>query len=165
MPKAVFLDRDGVINQCAAPHHYIAEWKDFIFLPGVEQALKKLRDAGFQLIMISNQRGIARGMFTFDQVNELHGHMQSYLRSVNAQLDGIYICPHNEGECNCRKPNIGLFLQAEQDFRIDKRHSWMVGDTATDIEAGRRYGVRTIFTTSLSDAAKQILDCDMADKL
>lgn len=157
MPKTVFLDRDGIINQCAAPHHYISEWKDFVFLPGVEESLRKLKEAGYQIIVVTNQRGIARHMITVEQVNKLHSRMLAYLGYKKAKLDGIYICPHNDGECHCRKPDIGLFLQAEQDFDIDKEKSWMVGDSQTDIEAGERYGIRTILTNSLSEAVERIL--------
>lgn len=146
--KAVFLDRDGVINRCAAPHCYIAEWQDFELLPGVEETLKKLKEAGYLLIIVSNQRGIARGMLTEEQVERLHARLQAHLGQEKAALDGIYVCPHNIGECHCRKPDIGLFLHAEKDFDIDKNASWMVGDSQTDIEAGSRYGISTILIGS-----------------
>lgn len=155
--KTVFLDRDGIINKCAPPHCYISRWEEFEFLPGVEEALRKLKEAGYLLIMVSNQRGIARGMLTEEQVRRLHTELQVYLRQRNAALDGIYVCPHNIAECHCRKPDIGLFLQAEKDFAIDKNDSWMVGDSPSDIEAGQKYGVKTILTTSLPMAAEQIL--------
>ena len=83
--------------------------------------------------------------------------MQEHLENNGAKLDAIYLCPHNSGECHCRKPDIGLFLQAERDFDIDKEYSWMVGDSETDVEAGQRYGIRTIRTTSLPEAAEYIL--------
>ena len=119
--------------------------------------MRKLKEAGYQIIVVTNQRGIARHMITAEQVNKLHSRMQAYLEYKKAKLDGIYTCPHNDGECHCRKPDIGLFLQAEQDFDVDKEKSWMVGDSQTDIEAGERYGIRTILTTSLSEAVERIL--------
>lgn len=158
MPKTVFLDRDGIINRCPPPHQYVSKWEDFVFLPGVEGALMQLKKAGYQLVLVSNQRGIARGMITKEQVDGLHVRMQAYLKRLNAQLDGIYVCPHNNGECSCRKPEIGLFRQAEVDLEIDKAYSWMVGDNVSDVEAGKRYGVRTILTTSLKEAVKEILE-------
>ena len=160
LPKTVFLDRDGLINKCALPHQYISEWNEFIFLPGAVQSLKCLKEAGYQLILITNQRGIARGMITEKQVNELHDDMQKYLMKKKAQFDGIYMCPHEEGICKCRKPEIGLFLQAEKKFEIDKFNSWMVGDSDSDVEAGERYGIKTIKTTSMPVAVRIILEED-----
>lgn len=160
MRKAVFLDRDGLINVQAAPHHYITRWEDFRFLPGVPAAIRQLNEAGYQVLVVTSQRGVARGMMTMEAVEDIHRHMCAALAEVGARIDGIYVCPHNEGECHCRKPEIGLFLQAEKDFPIDRAASWMVGDSDTDTEAGQRYGVRTIQTTSLPDAVEQILESE-----
>lgn len=157
MRKAVFLDRDGLINRQAAPHHYISDPVDFEILPGVPEAIKRLNDAGYLTIMVTNQRGVARGMLTMEQVNTVHGYLQSEIAKHGAHIDAIYVCPHADGECICRKPDIGLFLMAEKDFDIDKRRSWMVGDSDTDVEAGKRYGVRTILTSSLPQAVSMIL--------
>lgn len=160
MHKAVFLDRDGLINVQAPPHQYITRWEEFRFLPGVPEAIRRLNEAGYLVLIVSNQRGVARGMMTMEAVEDIHRHMCAALAKAGAHIDGIYVCPHNEGECHCRKPEIGLFLQAERDFPIDKSQSWMVGDSDTDTEAGRRYGVRTIKTTSLPEAVKEILESD-----
>lgn len=157
MRKAVFLDRDGLINRQAAPHHYISAPENFEILPGVPEAIKRLNDAGFLVIVVTNQRGVARGMLTMEQVNTVHGYLQSELAKHRAHIDAIYICPHADGECACRKPDIGLFLMAEKDFDIDKSQSWMVGDSDTDVEAGKRYGVRSILTDSLRQATNMIL--------
>lgn len=158
MNKAVFLDRDGVINERAAPHQYIVGWEDFRFLPGVGQAIRALNEAGYLVLLVTSQRGVVRGMMTMEAVDDIHRRMCDALGQVGAHIDGIYVCPHDIGQCTCRKPEIGLFLQAEQDFPIDKSRSWMVGDSDTDVEAGRRYGVRTILTTDLPSAVKQILE-------
>lgn len=162
MRKAVFLDRDGLINVQAAPHHYITAWEDFHFLPGVPEAIRALNEAGYLVLIVTSQRGVARGMMTMEAVEDIHRRMCEALAEADAHIDGIYVCPHNEGECTCRKPDIGLFLQAESDFPIDRASSWMVGDSDTDVEAGRRYGVRTILTTSLPDAVEEILERDRA---
>lgn len=160
MRKAVFLDRDGVINRQAPVHDYIKTWDDFEFLPGVAGAIRALNRAGYLILVVSNQRGVARGMMTMEMVEEIDRHMCAELEKEGARIDGVYVCPHEDGQCSCRKPDIGLFLEAEKDFPIDKGASWMIGDGETDEEAGRRYGVRTIRTTSLPAAAGQILESD-----
>ncbi len=160
MHKTVFLDRDGLINQQAPEHDYIKSWGEFHFLPGVAEAIRRLNDAGYLVLVVTNQRGVARGMMRMSAVNKIHQAMCRALDEAGAHIEKVYVCPHESGTCNCRKPDIGLFLQAEQDFKIDKQHSWMVGDSDSDVEAGRRYGVRTIKTTSLPFAASQILGTD-----
>lgn len=155
--KAVFLDRDGVLNVCAPPHEYIREWKDFRFLPGAVEGVRKLNEAGFLVLVVTNQRGVARGLMSLEDVNALHRRMLQELKRQGARIDGVYVCPHNEGECGCRKPKIGLFLQAEAEFCIGKSASWMVGDSWSDAEAGRRYGVNVIRTDNLFSAAEQII--------
>ncbi len=161
--KTVFLDRDGVINRSAKPHQYICSFEEFVFMPEAEESLARLKKNGYQLLLVTNQRGIARGMVSREQIDRLHEDMQEHLRQRHAALDGIYICPHNEGECECRKPQIGLFLQAEKNFKIDKSKAWMVGDSDSDVEAGRRYGIRTIKTTSIKEAVDKILKEDGAE--
>lgn len=156
--KAVFLDRDGVINvPCSRKHDYIKSVSEFQFLPGVTKAIRQLNDKGYLVLVVTNQRGVARGMMTMEQVNIIHEYMQMRLAESGAHLDGIYVCPHDYGQCHCRKPDIGLFLQAEKEFAIDKEKSWMVGDSDTDIQAGQNYGVKTIKTTNLSETVKIIL--------
>lgn len=149
--KTVFLDRDGVINKCAAPHCYISKWEEFEFFPSAIQGIKRLNAAGYLVLLITNQRGIARGLLSMQEVEELHQKMCEHLKRQGANIDGIYICPHDNGECYCRKPDIGLFLQAEKEWQIDKEHSWMIGDSNTDVEAGKRYGVRTILLSDIKE--------------
>lgn len=158
MRKAVFLDRDGLINRKAAEHDYIRRWEDFSFLPGVPETIARLNDVGYLVLIVTNQRGVARGLMTMKDVERIHRKMLDRLKEFGAHVDGIYVCPHDIGQCHCRKPDIGLFLRAEQDFDIDKGCSWMVGDGESDMEAGRRFGLRTILTEDLSGAVKQILE-------
>jgi len=158
MDKVVFLDRDGLINQRAPEHDYIKQVEDFIFLPGVFEAVKRLNDAGFLTVVVTNQRGIARGFMTPETLAEIHKFMCTEFEQHGGKISAIYVCPHEEGTCTCHKPDIGLFLQAEKDFDIDKSASWMVGDSDSDTEAGRRYGVKSIQTTLLSEAVKIILE-------
>lgn len=156
--KAVFLDRDGIINRQAPAHDYIKSWKEFCFLPGVPEAIRRLNEAGYLVLIVTNQRGVARGMMTMDDVKNIHEKMCQELAKAGAHVEGIYVCPHENGTCTCRKPEIGLFLQAEQEFDIDKSQSWMVGDSYSDVEAGQRYGVRTIQTRNLSKTVSRLLD-------
>lgn len=158
MHKTVFLDRDGVINEKAPEHDYIKTWPEFCFLQGVPEAIRRLNEAGYLVLVVTNQRGVAREMMTLSDVDELHRRMCHALKQMGVVIDGIYVCPHDIGQCHCRKPDIGLFLQAGHDFAVDKARSWMVGDSDSDVEAGRRYGVKTIKTVSLSEAAAMILE-------
>lgn len=155
--KTVFLDRDGLINQQAPEHDYIKTWEEFHFLPGVPQAIHELSAAGYLILVVTNQRGVARGMLQMENLTAIHERMCQELAACGAYIQKVYVCPHEIGTCSCRKPNIGLFLQAECDFEIDKENSWMIGDSDSDVEAGHRYGVKTIKSSDLHSAVKQIL--------
>jgi D-glycero-D-manno-heptose 1,7-bisphosphate phosphatase len=156
MSKIIFLDRDGIINVKAKKHEYIYTWEKFNFIDDIVDSLRILKKADFKLIIISNQRGISRGIMNKDDVDSLHKIMNNYLDSNFASIDGIYYCPHDKNECYCRKPNIGLFLLAEKDFYVQKELSFMIGDELTDIEAGNKYGVSTILIGKKSEAAKYV---------
>ena len=141
--KIIFLDRDGVINE-KLEGDYVKTIDEFKMLSGVPEALKMLKDGGYTLILITNQRGIARGLMSEDDLAIVHDHMQSELSKNGAAIDRIFFCPHDYNQCDCRKPKLGMFRAAEKFFDVDKRASFMIGDSASDIEAGRNYGVRTI---------------------
>lgn len=151
--KTVFLDRDGVINVKAPEGDYIKSWSEFHFLPGAIEAIRLLNDHNWHVVIITNQRGIARQLMTMHDLNRIHFFLEEELQNHGAHVDGIYVCPHEKGTCHCRKPDIGLFLQAEQDFPVDKSKSWMIGDSQSDIEAGRNYGIRTISVVNLNPLA------------
>ena len=143
--KCVFLDRDGVINEKAPEGDYIKNWSGFEFLTGVKEAIKKLNKAGFLVIIITNQRGIAKGLMTEGDLKDIHTKMIEELKKSGAKIDGIYYCPHDEKDnCNCRKPEIGMFLKAKKDFNIDLNKSWIIGDSKYDIIAGKNAGCKTI---------------------
>lgn len=143
--KAVFLDRDGVINHKLPNTPYITKVSEFYILPGVGEALSIFKKLGFMLILITNQRGIARGFMTGEDLEAVHDYMQGELRKVYAPLDAIYHCPHEEFEyCDCRKPEPGMILTASRDLKIDLDASYMVGDSLCDIGAGQGAGVRTV---------------------
>ena len=148
---AVFLDRDGVIN---VDHGYVSTWEQFEFLPGVPEALRELQDAGYLLIVVSNQSGIGRGYYSEADVASLNQAIAQHLEStVGVTLSGFYHCPHHpteaEGEfrrqCDCRKPAPGMIRRAVLDHGIDVKTSLLVGDKDSDIEAGRAAGVAGLF--------------------
>jgi len=142
----VFLDRDGILNEKMPEGQYVTRWQDFRVLPGVPEALRRLNDAGVRVIVVSNQRGIARGLYTAADVEAIHAEFQRLLHSAVARVDAFFICPHDKGQCHCRKPLPGLFEQAVAQFPgITAATSAMIGDSLSDIEFGRRLGMTTIF--------------------
>src|SRR5579871_4281109 len=137
MRRAVFLDRDGVINRAVLregrpfPPATLAELR---ILAGVRDACRKLREAGFALILITNQPDIARGTINASEVTQIHERLKTYLK-----LDDIRVCPHDDGDhCACRKPQPGLLLDAARRWNIDLASSYVVGDRWRDVEAGQR---------------------------
>jgi len=148
--KAVFLDRDGVINE---ERGYVHKEDDFALLPGVVAAIRQLRSSGFKVIVVTNQSGIARGFFDVAAVNTLHRHLHRILAAEGTQVDGIYYCPHHPNgtvtefavACDCRKPMPGLFLRAASELELDLKASYLVGDKLSDIQAGRQAGVKKTF--------------------
>ena len=151
MTSAVFLDRDGVIN---VDHGYVSTWERFEFLPGVPDALRALQDAGYLLIVVSNQSGIGRGYYCEADVESLNQAIAQHLGStVGVTLSEFYHCPHHPTEakgefrrqCDCRKPAPGMIRQAVLDHGIDLKTSLLVGDKDSDIEAGRAAGVTRLF--------------------
>jgi D-glycero-D-manno-heptose 1,7-bisphosphate phosphatase len=171
--RAVFLDRDGVINRPVVRDGKPfppASLDDLEILPGVPEALKRLRDAGFLLVVVTNQPDVAKGTQTKRVVDDIHAHMAATL-----PLDDIRVCFHEDKDgCACRKPKAGMLLDAARDAGISLARSFMVGDRWRDIDAGRLAGCRTIFIDygyderlrrqpdaivgSLAEAAEWILD-------
>jgi D-glycero-D-manno-heptose 1,7-bisphosphate phosphatase len=147
MNKAVFLDRDGVINNDSG-HYYISDPKDFVLNPGVPEFLSWLKSEGYLLIIISNQGGISRGMYSIEDVDILHKKMETLLKESGISFDEIYFCPHHpENErCICRKPDTVQIEKAITRFSISINDSYFIGDRETDIEAGKKMGLKTIKT-------------------
>jgi D-glycero-D-manno-heptose 1,7-bisphosphate phosphatase len=144
MPKAAFLDRDGVINRKAPDGQYITRWEDVEFLPRVAEAIALLNQAGFSVIVVSNQRGVAKGLVSVKELERIHRLMVEHLAASNASLRAIYYCPHDiTPACACRKPAPGMLFQAAREHRIDLPNSWMVGDSDIDVQAGRNAGCKT----------------------
>lgn len=141
--KIAFLDRDGVINEKAPEHQYITRWSDFRFKEGVFEALRLLKEQGYKIVIVTNQRGIARQLMTEEDLAEIHRQMLLKLQQQGAFIDKIFHCPHEKGTCQCRKPGIGLLLEAEKYYKVNKAKSFLIGDSMTDIQAGERYGVKS----------------------
>lgn len=146
---AIFLDRDGVINQDTG---YVSKRDDFIFIDGVIDAMKLLQQKGYQLVMVTNQSGIARGLFSEDDFIRLTEWMDWSLADRDVVIDGIYFCPHhptagsgvNQQDCHCRKPKPGMFLEAISDLGINASTSYMVGDKVSDLQAAQAAGVEQL---------------------
>ena len=150
--KAIFLDRDGTINKYVG---FLRNIEQFELLGGVSEAIRKINQSGYLAVVVTNQPVIARGEVTYTELQEIHNKMETILGKDGAYLDGIYFCPHHpdkgfKGEvkelkinCNCRKPNPGLLLQAASDFNINLEQSWMIGDGKNDIQAGKNVGCKT----------------------
>jgi D-glycero-D-manno-heptose 1,7-bisphosphate phosphatase len=146
--RAVFLDRDGTVNQ---EREYLHRIEEFEFIPGVPAALARLREAGFLLVVVTNQSGVARGYYDLAAVDRLHRHVDGELAQSGAAVDGWYCCPHHpsvgggEGDsCSCRKPLPGMIMQAADELGIDRAASYMVGDKLIDVEAALAAGCTPI---------------------
>lgn len=147
--RVIFLDRDGTLNEEV---NYLHRTEDLVLLPGVAEALRHFREAGYKIIVVTNQAGVARGYYGEKDVENLHAYMNGILKSQGAGIDAFFYCPHHPEHgigpyktvCRCRKPGTGMFEMAEKQFQIDKAHSWMIGDKLIDVQAGGNYGVHTV---------------------
>ena len=149
--KAIFLDRDGVINKHVG---FLRHIEDFELIEGVSDAIRQINKSGYLAIVVTNQPVIARGEVSWEELHEIHRKMETLLGKDGAYIDGLYICPHHpdkgfEGErpeykfdCDCRKPKPGMLLKAAKDFNIDLSQSYMIGDSTSDIEAGKNAGCK-----------------------
>lgn len=152
----VFLDRDGVLNRKPPSGRFVTCWEEFELLPGVEDAIEQLNRSGRKVIVATNQRGIALGLYSQQDLDRMHSRLREHLAARGAHLDGIYVCPHDDGECNCRKPLPGLFQQAFRDFPAARpQNSLMAGDSLRDVEAGICAGMRTVFIIGASDVEEE----------
>ena len=144
---AAFLDRDGVLN---IDKEYVHRADQLEWIDGVPEAIRLLNDAGYLVIVVTNQSGVARGFYDEAAIGTLHAHMRDYLAARGARIDAFYYCPHHpDGKvaaytmhCDCRKPGTGMFEQAARDWRIDRSKSFMIGDKDIDVEAATAFGIR-----------------------
>ena len=157
--KTVFVDRDGVINQERSD--YVKSISELEIYPNVAENIKLLKDAGFLVIVITNQSAVNRGIISHEMINQIHNSIQDHLKKYGTFLDGFYYCPHTPNEnCNCRKPKPGLLQKAILELNIDLNSSWMIGDSNSDIEAAISIGCKAIKIDnnfSLDNAVDKIL--------
>lgn len=139
--RCVFLDRDGVINVKAPDQDYIRRWSDFHFLPGIAGLIRLFNVLDFLVIVVTNQRGVARQLMTLEDLELIHRNMREQLARDGARLDDIFYCPHGEAECECRKPRPGMVKEAAQRWNIDLGASLLIGDSASDYELARNCGM------------------------
>ncbi len=153
MNKAVFLDRDGTVNEEVG---YLTDIEKLRLINGAGAAIKRLNEAGYTVVLVTNQSGVARGYFPETLVHEAHARLREMLQREGARIDAVYYCPHHPTagnshytlDCDCRKPRTGLIDRAVKELDIDKRHSYMVGDKWSDVELGQRAGVHTVLVMS-----------------
>jgi len=139
--SAVFLDRDGVINEKAPEGEYVTEWGAFRFLPGALDGLALLASLGAPVIVATNQRGIARGAMSEEDLADIHRQMLEQVEAAGGRIDAIYHCPH-EGGCDCRKPLPGMYERAAREHGLDLRRSAVIGDRRSDMDAAAAVGAR-----------------------
>jgi D-glycero-D-manno-heptose 1,7-bisphosphate phosphatase len=143
--RAAFLDRDGVINRKPTGDRYVTRWEDMHFFSAVPMSIALLNRAGFRVIIVSNQRCVAKGLVTSEALDCMHRRMCEWLAAEGARIDGIYYCPHEkQPQCSCRKPAPGMLLTAAREHQINLAASWMIGDSEIDVEAGRNAGCKTV---------------------
>jgi D-glycero-D-manno-heptose 1,7-bisphosphate phosphatase len=150
--KAVFLDRDGVINRYPGENRFVTSWKQFRFLPGVKRALRKLSSAGYMIFVISNQSGVARGLYTQSVLDEITVNMLKALEKSRAHIQKVYYCVHGPRDnCACRKPKPGLIKKAMAEYGFGKKvlsGSFFIGDNMVDIQTAQNAGCKSILVFS-----------------
>lgn len=159
MKKAIFLDRDGTINN-NSDRYYIWRREDLLLNPGVTEALAAMKAMGYMLIVISNQGGVSKGKFNREDVEDLHVYLRQLLEKEGISLDEIYYCPHHSDveSCLCRKPQPLMIQKAMARFGIDPGSSWMIGDAERDVKAGSAAGLRTILIETNGDLRKVLAE-------
>lgn len=151
MKKCVFFDRDGIVNEAPGPG-YVERWDDFIIVPEFVDVLRKVSGLGYVAVVVTNQRCVALGTVSITVLNGIHDNLCRVLREEHGlDLLDIMVCPHDNNECDCRKPKPGMLLNAAERHNIDLAASWMIGDSERDIEAGLTAGCRTIIVNPVDD--------------
>lgn len=145
--KVVFLDRDGTINVDSG---FVCRRESWEWIPGSREGMKRLREAGFLLAVVTNQSGIGHGLYAEEDARKLHEYMEGELARAGIRLAAVFYCPHRrDGICGCRKPGTGMIEQAERQIGpIDYEQSWVIGDKIADMEMGQRKGMKTALIRS-----------------
>ncbi len=157
--RAIFLDRDGVLNKDRID--YVKNIGELEIFPNIGKCIRQINDRGFLAIVITNQSAIGRKLTTSNDVENIHEHIQKFLKKYHAKIDAFYYCPHHPNDnCDCRKPKPGLLIKAAHDFSINLENSWMIGDHDRDLESGITAGCKSIKVTpenTLDDIVNDIL--------
>jgi len=155
----VFLDRDGVINRPPLIKPYVTAPEELELLPRVPEAIRLLNDAGCRVVVVTNQRGISLGLYDEQDLERIHRRMREELARGRARVDAVYYCPHDADSCTCRKPGIGMFLQAQQDFPgLEFHRSIVIGDSVSDLQAAAHLSCRKV----LVGAPGNVVDRELA---
>ncbi len=164
MTKAIFLDRDGVINQ--ERKDYVKKLDEFRILDKTSDAINIIKNRGFLVIIITNQSAISRKLLSVETLNKIHEKLQSYLEKYGTSFDGVYFCPHIPSEnCECRKPKPGLIVQAVTDFQIDLSQSYMIGNSETDVQAATNAGCKGILLKENQTLLEVVMDLFESEKI
>jgi len=147
--KVIFLDRDGVINEYPGDKKYVNNWEEFKFIPGSIEGIKKLNLSKFRVFIVSNQAGIAKGLYTKEDLARIDAHMVKAFKEKGAFISGIYYCTHHpSNNCACRKPKIGLLKEAVSSLGLKPKISFFIGDSFLDMKAARNFGAKSILVLS-----------------
>ena len=150
--RAVILDRDGTM---VVDRHYLSDPDGLSFLPGAAEGLRSMYEQGWRLIVISNQSGVGRGMFSIENLRQMNARLEQMVLQAGARLEGIYFCPHRpEEQCTCRKPGTQLMLDAATELGFEPRRAIVIGDKASDVEFGRNSGATTMLISDDARSAK-----------
>ena len=143
--KAIFLDRDGVINRYPGDTKYVTTWKEFRFLPRAKKAVAKLHKNGFKIFVVSNQAGVGKGILSRETLNSITERMLEAVEKSQGKIDDVYYCTHLQDEnCSCRKPKAGLIDIAKKHYHIDLKNSFFIGDTVRDVKTAKTAGCKSI---------------------
>lgn len=160
--RAVFLDRDGVIN--VERKDYVKCWEEFVWLEGAKEALAELARTDFKIIIITNQAGIGKGLIPLCVLDDIHARMKREIESGGGRIDAIYVCPHRSDEgCLCRKPRPGLVIKARDEMGINLKDSFFIGDTPTEVEMARGLGLHTIHVRPIDHAKVSLMESVASD--
>lgn len=173
MKKCVFLDRDGNVN---VEKDYLHKIEDFEFEKNAKEAIKIFNDLGYLVVIVTNQSGVARNYYDEESVKTLHNYLRKEVEKIGGRIDGFYYCPHHpekgigkyKKKCSCRKPEPGMFLEAQKDLGIDFNQSIVVGDKKSDVDGGKRLGMRSILVRTghgIEEESKVDSQCEIYDSL
>lgn len=168
--QTIFLDRDGVINRNRARGDYVKCWEEFEFLPGACDAIARLTEAGFRLLVVTNQACIGKGIVSWATIQQIHAKMMQEVARAGGRIEAVLCCPHLEDAgCGCRKPAPGLLRRAHEEYRVDLGQAILVGDSAKDVQAATAIGMPAIMVLSglgrVADLGSAPIPCRVAKDL